>query len=441
MTSDEIKKNPDETPDTDELLAPSLDEINDNVEPTDEPTDEPTTAELEEDIVRENTHDVEEQQLPEQQASQQDKVGLFDKLKNNAKTVVLAVVGTISAAAVPIWQTYFVETADVSIELSSISRIESPNFTVALDTDELFLLVPYIADENLYEYNHQGVRGDKIDYPTFSMDILDQAYDKAKQDLKNISVTKSMLQKNIEHIASYLDPSNLQFNLSEFRVSELKKWDLSNHIDDAEAVYYEEQVLKITRSYSKMEFVEDIGPHIKLDSLEYLLGDVKEDITDVIFSNDSRLEVLRDNIRSIETQLAKIRQEQLRFKTYFTVSVMASNAGRVSTSLRPLALMRVQISDENYVDIRLRMDHYKDNSEIPASSTNIIHYRSRDLYTFPAEDQESINTFWGSTGRVRLFSLDTKERVFISNQIAFVDNLNQKVMIDKLKEAATRNMN
>ena len=86
MTSDEIKKNPDETPDTDELLAPSLDEINDNVEPTDEPTDEPTTAELEEDIVRENTHDVEEQQLPEQQASQQDKVGLLDNL--NQKVMI-----------------------------------------------------------------------------------------------------------------------------------------------------------------------------------------------------------------------------------------------------------------------------------------------------------------------------------------------------------------
>jgi len=60
--------------------------------------------------------------------------------------------------------------------------------------------------------------------------------------------------------------------------------------------------------------------------------------------------------------------------------------------------------------------------------------------TFPSEEQSLINTLWGSTGRVRLFTLDTKYNVFSSNQIAFVDNLNQKVMIDKLKEVATRNM-
>jgi len=369
-----------------------------------------------------------------------DNSGIFQKLISNGKNLLLGIVGTISAAAIPIWQIYFVETSDVLIEIASISRIKSPSFKVPLETDELVLLEPYISDEFLYEYNALGERGDRIDYPIFTMETLNQAYDKAKQDLKNISITKANLQENILRIDSYLDSNNIQFLLTEFRVSELKQWDLSNYIDDAEAVYYEEQVLKITRSYSQMKFIEGSGPQIKLDSLEYLLKDVKEDITDVITSNDKLLEVLRDNIRSIETQLDKLREEQISKNTFFKVEVVASNSGRVSTSLRPMALMRVQISDDNYVDIRLLMNNYRQRAELQPSSTNIIHYRSTELLTFPSEDQSLINTFWGSTGRVRLFTLDTKHNVFSSNQIAFVDNLNQKVMIDKLKEVATRNM-
>lgn len=365
---------------------------------------------------------------------------ILQKSKDNGKKLLLGIIGTISAAAIPIWQIYFVETSDVKIEIASISRIKSPNFKVPLETDELMLLEPYISDEFLYEYNAIGERGDKIDYPVFSMEILTLAYDKAKQELKNISITKASLQENILRIDSYLDPNNSMYLLTEFRVSELKEWDLSNYIDDAEAIYYEEQVLKITRSYSQMSFNEGSGPQIKVNALEYLLSDVKEDITDVIAANDNLLEILRDNIRSIETQLDKFSEEQMSRNTFFKVEVVASNSGRVSTSLRPMALMRVKISDENYVDIRLQMDDYREQAELQSSSTNIIHYRSSELLSFPREDQSLINTFWGSTGRVKIFTLDTKHNIFSSNQIAFVDNLNQKVMIDKLKEVATRSM-
>lgn len=361
-------------------------------------------------------------------------------LINHVKAVVLAVTGIISAIAIPVWQIYFVETADVVIEIAAISRIESLQFSAALETDELLLLEPYIPDVLLYEFDSVGNKGDKIDYPTFNLNVLFDAYDKAKQDLKNISTTKSKLQFSISRIDSFLDPSDTQNLLTEFRLSELKEWDLSNHIDDAEARYYEGQVLEITRSYSTMTFQAESEPEINIQALKFLLNDVKEDITDVIHSSNLRLDTLRDNIRSIETQLEKLKGEQLSKYTYFEVEVVASNAGRSSTSLRPLSLMRVQISDDNYVDIRLLMVNYKEQAELLPSSTNIIHYRSEELHSFPKEDQALINTFWGSTGRVRLFNLDTKHNVFTSNQIAFVDNLNQKVMIDRLKKVAATNM-
>ncbi|MCF2857245.1 hypothetical protein L1286_07180 [Pseudoalteromonas sp. SMS1] len=360
-----------------------------------------------------------------------------EKLKHNVRNILFAILGTVSAAAIPVWQIYFVETSEVVIELASISRNESSRFTVPLDTDELALLEPYIPEEQLYEYNLQGRRGDKIDYPEFTLSTLFSAHEKAKQDLKNMALTKASLLKSIARIEAYLDPSNHQFPLVEFRVSELKAWDLSNYIDDSEAQYFEEQVLAITRNYSQMAFGSQAQPEINIAALKFLLNDVKEDINDVILESSIRHERLRDDIRNIETQLHKLKSQQLELYTYFDVEVVASNTGRVSTSLRPLALMRVQISENNYVDIRLQLQNYTEQAELAPSSTNILRYRSNELNTFPSEDQGLINTFWGSTGRVRLYAMDTKHTVFTSNQIAFVDNRNQKLIIDKLKEVAT----
>lgn len=362
---------------------------------------------------------------------------LVNLIKNHTKAVALALMGTLSAALIPIWQIYYVQTPDIQIEVSSIDRIEDNSYRVLLDTDELQLLEPYIEEAMLYEFDALGNRGDKISYPTFSLSTLWGAYDKAKQDQKNISDIKSSLQETIERIDHIQSDENKHNQLAEFRISELKQWDLSNHIDDAEARYYEQQVLELTRDYSRMEFKNSETPQINIEALEYLLTDVKEDINDVIKSSTIRHEKLRDHLASIESQLLKLNQIQLEKHTYFKVDVIASNMGRVSSSLRPLALIRVQISDDNYVDIRLYMENYKNQAELLPSSTNIIQFRSKTLRTFPVEDQQLINTFWGSTGKVRLYTLDTNQQVYVSNQIAFVSNLNLKVMLDKLKETAS----
>ncbi len=352
------------------------------------------------------------------------------------KTLSITLLGILSAAAIPIWQIYYVDIPDVSIEISGINRVNSDFFQVSLDTDELLLLEPYIDQQLLYEFSQQGIKGDKIDYPTFSLADLQTAYEKAKQDLKNISITKSNLQKNIKTIDALLDPTNNNNQLAEFRISELKSWDLSNYIDDTEAQYYESQVLALTRNYSEMTYAKDLQPVINLSALSALLIDVKEDIHDVINDSNERLESLRNNIRSIESQLNKLAEMQEAKYTWFQVEVIASNAGRSSTSLRPIALMRVQINKENYVDVKLEMDKFQQSSQLSPSSTKIIRYRSAELNRFPGEDQLLLNKFWGTSGKAKLFTIDTQHNIYRSNQIPFIDNLNQRVITDKLKEAA-----
>ncbi len=49
----------------------------------------------------------------------------------------MAIIGILSAVAIPILQIYFVETSDVTVEISSITRNQSDSANIALITDEL----------------------------------------------------------------------------------------------------------------------------------------------------------------------------------------------------------------------------------------------------------------------------------------------------------------
>ncbi|MEI8632831.1 hypothetical protein P4S72_14115 [Vibrio sp. PP-XX7] len=67
----------------------------------------------------------------------------------------------------------------------------SNDFKVSLVTDELKLLEPYIPENLRYEYDLKGNQGDKINYPEFTISTLEDAYNSAKQDLKNIANTRA----------------------------------------------------------------------------------------------------------------------------------------------------------------------------------------------------------------------------------------------------------
>ncbi|WP_156486271.1 hypothetical protein [Marinomonas sp. TW1] len=366
-----------------------------------------------------------------------DLTSLKQKSHKHIRGISLFIIGVVSAAIIPIWQVYFVEQSDLSVELAEIKRLNSNHFEVTLATDELKLLTPYIDEERFYEYNNNGQRGDKIRYPSFSVNTLHNAFEKAKLDLKNIAETKALLMQHMHTIDQYLDPENEVNLLTEFRVAEMKEWSLRNYIDDDEAQHYLQQVLSITRNYTSMEFKDREIPTINTPALVFLLSDVKEDLYDVIVSNNRRLEKLRDNMRGIETQIQKLQLEQSHLYSYFNLDVVVTNNGRISASLRPVALVRVNISDNNYVDLRLQMQEYQRQAEIEPASTQIIHYRTKILSSYPIEDRKLMNTFWGTTGRARLLTLDTRNNIYISNEMAFADSSNQKVMFDRLKERAS----
>lgn len=362
-------------------------------------------------------------------------------LKEHSKAALVSIIGFISAAAIPVWQSYFAEQAHIAIEVSSIQRELSDGFKTPLYTDELKILESYMPDHLLFEVDLQGKLGDKLDYPDFTLEVLQKAYEKARLHLKEISNINYTLSANQAEIDRFLDDKNHQRLLTEFRVKDLNKWQLSNYIDDAEATYYQEQLLLISRNYSEMKFTSEGEPEINIAALRYLLQDIREDLGDVIHDNEAKLEQLRDNINSISDQLENLAAIQSKNYSYFEIEVLTTNSGAGNTSLRPLGLLRVQVSDNNYVDIQLTLDDYEESSELADNSTNILHYRSKPLHNFRKDDRHLINNFWGSTGLAQLLVLDTNQGVHVSQRTAFADNLNQKVMLEHLQRVAAEELN
>jgi len=361
---------------------------------------------------------------------------IFKKIKTVMSGLGIATIGILLTIAIPVWQIYFVETAKIKMEIASVHRFESDSPNILLSTDELEQLELYIPETLLYEYNKQGKRGDKLHFPKFSISVLLKAFDKAKQDIKNIADINNSLREYQIQIQKFINGSDDEYQLEEFRIANLKGWHLSRYIEDNEAAYYETQLLAITRSYSTMKFTEEGTPIIRMEAVGSLLVDVGEDLVEVSAENIKRLNRLREDIRSIESQLDKLEQSQSERYSSFDVEVVISNQGRASTSLRPVALMRVQVSQENYADVSLKMKEYSENAELAAGATKIIRYRSDQIYTFPSDDQVLLNNFWGSTAWFRIYTMNTGQEAFSSNKVAFADNLNQKIILDRLKDLA-----
>ncbi|SFC13004.1 hypothetical protein [Pseudoalteromonas denitrificans] len=368
------------------------------------------------------------------------KQNLRTKIRQNLKSISMGFMAVFSAIAIPVWQVYFVETSDIKVEIASIIRKESDGTNIALNTDELAQLELYIPETLLYEYDKQGKRGDKLDFPTFSLSVLLKSFDKAKQDIKNIADINNALRGYQVQIQNFISDKNDDFQLIEFRIANLKEWNLSRYIEDSEASYYEDQLLAITRSYSSMTFDANNQPIINLKAVKSLLIDVDEDLSEVSSDNIKRLNRLRDDIRNIESQLEKLQKSQTDKYSFFEVELVVTNNGRVSTSLRPLALMRIQISENNYADVILKMKNYSQNAELDSAATKIIRFTSEQIISFPKDDQRMVNSFWGSTAWFHIYTMNTSQEIFISNRVAFADSLNQKFILDKLKDKASDHM-
>lgn len=330
---------------------------------------------------------------------------------------------------------------DIDIKIEAIRRVPSNKFEITLATDELKLLRPYLdkkTDEKApYRLSSSNKRQHKNRHPVFSINALKKAAKKAKLELENSSETNMLLTQHVHFIDNYLNPKNKSYVLSEFRIGEIKAWSLGDYINQDEAHHYESQILAITRNYLEMSQQEEKKPSINLTALKLLLLDLKTDLLDAMAINDHRLEALHKNIHAIDRQIAKLQTEHQDLHSFFEVDVTLSNNSKSNILLHPVALTRIYVSENNYVDLSLQMRHYPDEAELsPTAAAQLIHYRSKILHSLPIKDQTQLSIFWAIAGHARFFNLDTKQRVYVSNKVTFTNNGKQRILFDRLKEAA-----
>lgn len=356
----------------------------------------------------------------------------------HTKALIIGILGTLSAAAIPIWQIYFVDVSNLETSIGAIRLIHPKDIQISLSSPPLNLLEPYIPEELRYKYDQQGHRGDKLEYPKFKLSQLDQAYQLAQTELLDQSDTNAILQAHIKTIDEYLSPTDLEHLLTEFRVSTLRSWNLSNYIDDVEATYYQQQVLRLTRNYATLHFTKNGQPLIHKKALAFLLQDVREDLQEATQQTNHRLNLLRDNIHNIGSQLSRIKQQQLTDNAYFEIEQIVSNVGRASTSFQPQAMLRVSFGGANHENILLTMMDYQQNAEIPAATTRLISYRSPTLKELQPSERRLLLALWGTRGDARLLTMDTQGTFYITPPKAFLDNQNNKQLLDQLKAVANK---
>jgi hypothetical protein len=330
-------------------------------------------------------------------------IAYFTGLNPTIIPLVSSVLALIIAFALPIWQTLFFNAPRLSVEISSIRRIVSDTTVISLDDySELSVLKPLflfpkpparIRDMNLLYPGLRPERGNTIDE-------LDELLTRAKQQLKELPAQIDEQRKDYEKVASI---SPIEF--SKFDCDRLNR---------------------------TMGLMVEFDPDNKEKTLEVMKEQLKTNLSLL----EKRYTDLHGNLPVAERKLETIKKDLLDNRSFFTVSVSLINSGRTNTAIKVPALLRVSIGEGNYIDIKLTLRDFENKSEISANGTLIVTFDSPEISSLPEEDRKLINTYWGQSVSSRLFIEDINSNIYKSNTIAFAEGLYQKIIYDRLAQAA-----
>lgn len=152
---------------------------------------------------------------------------------------------------------------------------------------------------------------------------------------------------------------------------------------------------------------------------------------------EARYSELQSKLPLIERRIETIIDDLISERSVFEVSITLINSGKSNISIKQPALLRVYIGTGNYVDMRLRLDEYSDASGVSEQSTRVGIFTSDQISTLPLDDQKLINTYWGQSVQSIFFVEDILGEISSSHPIAFSEGVNEKIIFDRLKRAAS----
>ncbi|MCE9687449.1 hypothetical protein LZP73_14770 [Shewanella sp. AS16] len=336
------------------------------------------------------------------------------------------IVGLLLAFLVPYWQTYWVETPQLSIEINSISReISSEAGITSQDYPELGVLdtrsfgsssgtfFRLLGEDGSFARRIESGRKDlvspetlreRLEYTKEELKSLPDRIDSAKtklEEVKQITPTSLTLQKIARLNAPLLD----EVGEDEFDASVFKQ---KRENVDQNIIYFKNIIDTFVKRYESR-----------------------------LSSTEERYSELQTNLPIAERKIELLIAELKRNKSFFRVSAILANSGKSSISIKKPALLRVYIGTGNYVDLKMELEKYQESAEVSAHGTRIASFKSKEISTIPDDDQNLINTYWGQSVHAILFIEDILSYINTSNPIAFSEGLYQKIIYDRLEGEAS----
>ncbi len=339
---------------------------------------------------------------------------LLSKTSNYIQLIGIAF-SSLIGIGIPIWREYFVTKSKLSIEISSISRTisdavkisieEYPEFN-SLDNKESELLLERFAILTRTIDNNPTKRKSK---KGITVERLEELFENVEQEFKSLPQKIEEKEKEVEKLN--------QIEGDSFSETEAKRLNspIFPEVDFSPVDFSEPE----SRNRILSEFREKYKNDYEALNKRYL----------ELQSGAASLAIMRNKIEQIKRDLTNNR-------SYFTISVSLFNSGRLNTSIKAPAILRVYIGRGNYVDLRLTLKDFETRSEVSANSTKVAIFDSPEISNLPEDDRRLINTYWGQSVACVLFIEDVHGNIYSSNAIAFAEGLYQKIIYDRLASAA-----
>lgn len=333
---------------------------------------------------------------------------------SNYVQLIGIVFSVLIGLGIPIWREYFVTKSKLSIEISSISRKIADAAYISLEEyPELSSLTTKSRREILFLEQVALLSGES-----------------SKSNSKKRGVT-------IEQLDGLLENVEQEFKGLPQRIEEKEKErDKVESLDEEKFSELEARRLNIPLREEVAFSSDDFN---NVDSRKRIISEFKEKYKDDLDGLSKRYLELQSGAASIGVMKGKIEQikrDLINNRSYFTVSVSLFNSGRLNTSIKAPAILRVYIGRGNYVDLKLTLKDFETRSEVSANSTKVAVFDSPEISHLPEDDRKLIHTYWGQSVACVLFIEDVHGNIYNSNAIAFAEGLYQKIIYDRLASAA-----
>lgn len=348
------------------------------------------------------------------------KIQLWSKLHGALIGLLGLVSGAVLGVGTPLWQTYWVETPRLGVEIYAIDRAVQEGARIAADDDALAVLTGGAQGiSNLAEsaalfraLETQGARA--VRQGGFSPSDLAERLNAAKAELKLLPQRVEERQRQLRD-AEAMAPERI----------------VISDVSRLNAPLSSSREFRATSTFGGSEPKD-------LEERKRAVDHFKTEYRKRLEDSQKRYSELQTQLPVAERRLTELKQELEDRKGYFQITAILNNSGRKSVSVRQLGLLRVYIGKGNYVDVKLNLQKYQDNAEVAPNGTRIATFYSEALESFEDTDRLLIRTYWGQSVQGVLFIEDISGVIHSSPSISFAKGLYIKELFNRLTTEASK---